>query len=215
MKIVLFLISFLMFYSSFSQFQGIVKYIGSVDTSNIEKKIDSLDKVKKDKVVLKDALYKVLSDTKSINYTLEFNSNESKFYKETSELEVKNVSFNLTEILGGKGLFYCKLKDRELLTQMEAYGEDFLISKNIDSLKWKLLNISKKIGKYNCYKATTQERVVNSKGIFFKEVVAWYTLDIPVSFGPKNFNNLPGLILQLKIDKFLFKAINISLKDDP
>ena len=70
----------------------------------------------------------------------------------------------------------------------------------------------KKIGQYNCYKATydkeVQERVFsfgsqnqnqNQNNLITKkvEVSAWFTPDIPVSTGPSWYQGLPGLILEV------------------
>lgn len=44
-----------------------------------------------------------------------------------------------------------------------------------------------------------------------RKVVAWYTTQIPYNFGPKDYNGLPGLILELQEDNLLIKASKISL----
>jgi len=195
----------------FSQSFGTIKYTGRVDTSKLEKKIDSLGEKQK---ILKDALNKVLLDTKSVNYTLKFNKYESVFLKEVNPLEVKNISFNLTELYGGKGKYYCNLKSKKLLRSTEAFGENFLINQSLDSLKWVLTSETKTIGKYKCYKATTSKKEKNSKGVFYKKIVAWYTPKINYPFGPKNYCNLPGLILELKINNFVFKATDILINEE-
>ena len=48
---------------------------------------------------------------------------------------------------------------------------------------------TKKIANYNCNKAT-----VNFRG---RDYTAWYTIQLPFSFGPWKFNGLPGLILEI------------------
>ena len=42
-------------------------------------------------------------------------------------------------------------------------------------------------------------------------MIAWYTPSIPFGFGPKGEYGLPGLILELEIEKILFKATKITL----
>jgi GLPGLI family protein len=54
---------------------------------------------------------------------------------------------------------------------------------------WVLINETKKIGAFNCLKATCHFRG--------RDYIAWYTLEIPVSYGPWKFQGLPGLILEV------------------
>ncbi|MNY31463.1 hypothetical protein D3C86_1656270 [compost metagenome] len=53
---------------------------------------------------------------------------------------------------------------------------------------WELKNETKTIGKYTCYKATT-----NFRG---RNYTAWYAPDIPLPYGPWKLQGLPGLILE-------------------
>jgi len=103
-----------------------------------------------------------------------------------------------------KGGYYNK--DKRIL-QLNAFGELFLITK--PKLNWKIQNDTKKIGEYNCFKATT-EIIVNSKGR--KQLItAWFTPKIPVSFGPLGYDGLPGLILELEIYKKIYFVKKIVL----
>jgi GLPGLI family protein len=54
---------------------------------------------------------------------------------------------------------------------------------------WALINETKKVGNFNCLKATCHFRG--------RDYIAWYTLEIPVSHGPWKFQGLPGLILEV------------------
>ena len=45
-----------------------------------------------------------------------------------------------------------------------------------------------------------------------RKVIAWYTPEIPYNFGPKDYNGLPGLILELQEDNLLISASKISIK---
>lgn len=73
--------------------------------------------------------------------------------------------------------------------------------------KWNLLTDKKKIGNFNCQKATTTFR-----GSLF---TAWFAIDIPVPFGPWKAKDLPGLILELSDSNNLIKikATKIALNN--
>lgn len=70
-------------------------------------------------------------------------------------------------------------------------NERYIVKDSTFSIKWKIdKSFSKKINEYNCFKASTTFRGRN--------YIAYFTPEIPISFGPFKFDNLPGLILQLE-----------------
>lgn len=60
---------------------------------------------------------------------------------------------------------------------------------------------SKKIGDFICYKAITKNKRV-----------VWFTPEIPLQFGPKQYRGLPGLILEVEIGKVSIVAVEIIFK---
>ncbi|WP_166386209.1 GLPGLI family protein [Polaribacter sp. 11A2H] len=103
-----------------------------------------------------------------------------------------------------KGVYYNK--DKRIL-QLNAFGELFLITK--PKLKWEIQKETKKIGEFECFKATT-EIIVNTKGRKHL-ITAWFTTKIPISFGPLGYDGLPGLILELEVYKKIYYAKKIML----
>lgn len=72
-------------------------------------------------------------------------------------------------------------------------SEEYFIIDSIPKLEWKLIpDEILNIKGYPCYKAKLQFRGSN--------LTAYYTMDIPVSFGPWKFDGLPGLILKISSD---------------
>ena len=67
----------------------------------------------------------------------------------------------------------------------------------LPDFNWKIFdNETKKIGQYECIKATCNFRGTN--------IIAYFTLEIPIPFGPWKFKDLPGLILEINVeDAFL------------
>src|SRR5690606_17876979 len=118
-------------------------------------------------------------------------------------------------MIGNDKKYYTNLKEGVSYKQVDAYGETFLIKDSINSLKWKFTKETKKINSFICYKATTSYIVTNKLGTFKKDVVAWYSPNIPYNYGPKNFGGLPGLIIELEDDKFIYvlEKIKFSSKD--
>ena len=82
-------------------------------------------------------------------------------------------------------------------------------------LKWELTGEVKKIDKYNCYQAISTERLFSRQGFYYnRQVEVWFTPDIPLNFGPKNYVGLPGLVLEVYRDQFNLKAVEINLNPE-
>lgn len=99
------------------------------------------------------------------------------------------------------------------INNIETYFTDIdwkptmLIKEDAFAWDWKLLGATKKIGDFNCQNAS-----IKFRGRTF---IAWFTIDIPVPFGPYKFKGLPGLILEINDSEKLWymKAIKINLKN--
>lgn len=80
----------------------------------------------------------------------------------------------------------------------------FYIIEN-EKLNWIFVNDSvKKIDTYSCKLATTK-----FKG---RTYFAWYSLELPISFGPYKFRGLPGLIMEVYDDKKQYHFQMLSIK---
>jgi len=149
-------------------------------------------------------------------YTLVFNREES-IYKEEEKLEAQ----------GGRGGFggftssltsgpkYKNIKSKEILIDQEFFGKQFLIKDDLNPIEWVMGKESKQIGQYMVFKATAtvpdtsfdissfrrpnggEDNKAEEKQERTVDVVAWYTLQVPVNQGPDNYWGLPGLILEV------------------
>ena len=154
------------------------------------------------------------------DYVLEFNSIEST-YKEIKKLETEEKGYNWMASYVGEniGKIYKNAQDKISINETEMMGKFFLVTEDLEKIKWKMSGESKKIGQYTCYKATytkQEEEKVFSFGSWNQnngtnqpkkpkkmrdvEVVAWFTPEIPVSSGPSWYQGLPGLILEVSDD---------------
>ncbi len=146
-----------------------------------------------------------IKNAKDITASLVFSNNESLYKLNTPMENDAENRINLTRTFAGKGdVFYNDVSnDLHLLQKSNAVGK-FLIDKK--PIIWEITQESKKIGSYTCFKAIKKD-TLNSK----RKTVAWFTPQIPVSFGPKEFNGLPGLILELKHPIISYRATKIKL----
>ncbi|MFN3756231.1 MAG: GLPGLI family protein [Flavobacterium sp.] len=101
------------------------------------------------------------------------------------------------EVLLYRSSYYYLIKnDGKEISHFEAIGSDtFNFSEKINSV-WQLINQDTLISGYACKKA-----VIKQAG---REWRAWYSTDIPVSFGPYKFYGLPGLIMNIKDSENIF-----------
>ena len=147
-------------------------------------------------------------------YILDFTKSESMF-KQKQELDGPKVPKSNGAIImiagmaGGTDVLYKNIKEKRMANKTDLMGKIFLIKDNLVSYDWELTGETKNIGNYTCYKAVFEKEeesieikmidgeVKEEKGIKKRTIIAWYTTDIPISNGPKNYGGLPGLILEV------------------
>ncbi len=156
----------------------------------------------------KAPIYKPPSILKDISFSL-IATNEKSIFR----LNEKMMGDDLENRRhASKSIYYKNLKNKEKLQQFPFFGKVYLISYEFNQPKWKLHKDSKKIGKYKCYKATYErvETTINQKTKNVK-TTAWYTLDIPLPFGPLEYDGLPGLILAVKTGGVYYIADKVEV----
>jgi GLPGLI family protein len=183
-----------------------IKYT-TINLDSSLKKNDS-SKINKASLIINKKIKEGEEELKKINFKLIYNKDKSIFYKESRlDIDKKKVRL-LSLILSLNDEVYFSNKE-SVLIQKNSFGENFLVK--MPSIKWNITSITKKIDKYVCYKALTFNTIENSKGKHKVKVEAWFTPEIPFNFGPKNYNGLPGLIIELKENENLtFQLKNIK-----
>ena len=148
-------------------------------------------------------------------FTLDFTKSES-MYKEEQELDApKGPSANggvMVMVMGGDGssdILYKNILENRTAHKTELLGKVFLIKDNLVAYDWELTGETKNIGNYTCYKAKFEieeedlqinmidGEVKEEKVTKKRTLVAWYTLEVPISNGPRDYGGLPGLILEV------------------
>ena len=155
-------------------------------------------------------------------YVLSFNKEESLFIEE-DQLDAISGATDSWGKNFAPGKQYKNVKTNTQLQEQEFYGKKFLVNDLLQPIKWKLESDSKKIGNYDCFKATasiptndltwysfswdklrdtseTENDSTQTKEIKMTLVEAWYAPQIPVRHGPLEYWGLPGLILEVSAD---------------
>lgn len=174
-----------------------------------------------------EAFVEQLNKLSEKTYTLVFNKTES-VYEEEVKLESPSVSLGGMNINLGDSKLYKNLKEKTFSREMDMMGKEFLVYDSLQKYDWVLVNETKQIGDYTCYKATytvsqeqqpaKSEGEEKEKGLLDllpapKDVVvtAWYTPQIPVSHGPGDYWGLPGLILEVNTGGITILCSKITL----
>lgn len=102
---------------------------------------------------------------------------------------------------------YLDFTDNIKIEQKEFMSRVFLIEGEPTQEKWKLTGEQKMILDYPCMQASQ----ITEKDT----IIAWFTPAIPVSAGPANYVNLPGLVLEVDINNGtrVLKAQSVDLKE--
>ena len=163
-------------------------------------------------------------------YNLSFNRNES-LYKEEESLEPPQPQGMVMVVMtsGESDIMYKNMSEKRYTSQNESLGKLFLVQDALPEHEWVMGTETKNIGEYTCYKATMEREIevmesgmsVNGDKELSDEVskktitiTAWYTPDIPVSFGPDQYHGLPGLILEVNDETTTLICSKIVLNPD-
>lgn len=155
---------------------------------------------------------------KGVEYKLIANRDASLF-KLIDKMSADEYSRNRRYVarVGGNGIYYTNIKTKERIHNFDVnrIGESISIKESLIS-NWQLSNEKKKIGEYNCLKAT-YIKTTKIKGIeetVSTEYTVWYAPELSFSFGPFNLSGLPGLILAIEYDNNYFVASNIKTHNE-
>jgi len=218
-KVVLVLsFSLLCFLAKAQDFQGKADYFSKRIVKKKTEKVETKTKEPLDPEFQK-AVEEAMKKASEKQYVLTFNKIEC-IYEEQQKLDkpeaTDGMSFSISFSSAGKK--YLNVKEKSSVVEDEIFGKEFLVVEPLVKPEWKLIDETKKIGDYNCFKAElvipVSEKQKNDYDEFLKKeekkpslfkmdkpedkvVTAWYSPEIPVSFGPDNYWGLPGLILEV------------------
>ena len=186
---------------------------------------------------MEKAFQEAMKSASEKKYTLSFNKSEC-LYEEQEQLEKPeapaNGGFSISVAFSGEGKKYLNLKDKICIEEADIFGKEFLIVEPLEKPDWKLLNETKKIGDYNCFKAELTVQVTEKQRKEYEEflkkeavkpalfkmdepkdkvIMAWYTPEIPVSFGPNKYWGLPGLILEINEEETIILCSKVTLSN--
>jgi len=179
MKKILVLFIIISWFEMFSQEKGIV-YYGHIESPGKGSAIGldfnsylAFDKNESYYVTAKDSL--------------ETDSNIENQKKTKTDGETKQIYIGKHTLEQGKQVYFDRKSDS--LWWNKKYKESIYGIEKRTPIKWSLENETKKIGDFNCKKA-----VGDFRG---RQYTAWYTVEIPVPYGPWKLLGLPGLILEV------------------
>ncbi|EZH74214.1 hypothetical protein ATO12_15215 [Aquimarina atlantica] len=168
--------------------------------------------------------YNIVNNPNGISFTstwkLYFDSNTSMYIKSketkainTPKEEVRGATTIRTEIKVLKSkktpFYFSDLDKKELVFRETVSQELYTIKDSIETIPWKLHDEFKKVGMYQCQKATTPFRG--------REYTVWFTTEVPISYGPWKLRGLPGLIMEAtdQTNKFKYEIAKIELGVNP
>lgn len=156
-------------------------------------------------------LYQDLDEVlSSLKGTLIVNDKTSSFIID-SEYSKNPRALRLAKSFAGNDEFYYGIEDSLNIRKKNFLNEEFYIIDNIIP-DWTITNEFKMIDNYKCYKATTEKSVIIKEKVKIHTVTAWFCPEVPISFGPKEFRGLPGLIFELHDDKVSYNLDRIENK---
>lgn len=140
----------------------------------------------------------------------EYNTSKMQLIFNASESLYKNFESEEEDVIeGGNGAMqfrmmrpknetYCNTATAQKLEMREFMGKRYLIKGEITQTPWKVTGEMEQVAGYNCMKATLTDTTAQGD---LRNVIAWFTPDIPRSIGPGNFGSLPGMILKVDINE--------------
>ncbi|WP_397444710.1 GLPGLI family protein [Polaribacter sp. R77954] len=188
---------------------GIVNYKYKIEDEYIPKEKFKKEKNQKLKINLNFINESLKNNQNKLIFTLKFNKHSSEYsMNKIIEVDIDKQLKYAIIVNRGKQVYYNSLNEKIIIYQTQTWGDQFNVVTNFEELNWELKRETKKIGEYNCFKAILirNDRIVE----------AWYTPQVNLRYGPKNYGGLPGLILELKENNITYyvSKLSFNLKKD-
>ncbi|MFN3753212.1 GLPGLI family protein [Flavobacterium sp.] len=234
---VLLIVSFLLmgFLANAQDFLGKAEYFSKRIAKKKTEKTESKPKEPIDPEFQK-AVQEALKKASEKQYLLTFNKTECLYEEEKALEKPQNnsdgISISISYVSSGKK--YLNVKEQQSFVEDNIFGKEFLITEPLVKPDWKLVDETKTIGDYTCFKAelvipVSEKQQQNYEEFLKKEekkpalfkmdkpedkvVTVWYTPEIPVSFGPDNYWGLPGLILEVNDGTNILLCSKVTLSN--
>lgn len=183
--------------------KGIITYKGMINEKFVDSFLTAYQK-KERPMAIRQKVVNDFNNAKPEEFILNFKNNESYYYKKP---DLEQETYNMGSRAGATP-YYVNNATGMIIEMSKYLG-------NIDhtQLDWEITNKTKKIGEYTCRQAKVNEKLYawRDGSYFYRTTTAWFTPEIPVNFGPKYYQGLPGLILQIEAKEFTLTAVKINL----
>lgn len=145
---------------------------------------------------------------KQVDYTLTFKGGTSNYYAE--EILGKEQGL-VNKIQGITGLYYSNIHNHDRFQELEVGGRSYIIQS--EPTKWEITGETKMVNGYMCRKAVATKSETSTRTGKDREqkIVAWFAPEIPIPFGPEGYGGLPGLILEMTLDRNYFYVTKVDL----
>jgi len=196
--------------NTFAQTSG--KVIYNVTIEDIYK-----DKTDTKKQIV-DFFDEVRKQASNIKLNLIFNKKYSKFQAIKSlPIEGYQMPYGMAKKIISNGVYYQNKDSIKSFRHKTVSGENFFINEDKEIINWEIQkHLKKKIGAFNCMKAIGSFNITNSNSKKENKfnIIAWFTTEIPASYGPLGYGFLPGLILELKQGPITYSFKSFEKLDD-
>lgn len=193
-------------------------FFGQVNSAEIIYKV-KFERKKMDTTSLQSK--KVYSVFDKVYQELDFIEIKLIFYKNKSSFEViefmeiddkrrffRNKSKGLADLNSN---FYHDINQNIRIREKEYDGKKYNITSPFDNIDWIVTQESKRINNLICFKALSTKSFRSKGKTVNLKVEAWFTPDISIPVGPKNYTNLPGLIIELREGRKTYYATKIRI----
>ena len=186
--------------ASSQKMEGVVSYEQVYHWAKIYARLDFLSQEQKDREMLTWGS----KDESKTRMKMYFTPTQSNYtYDEDQGDEDRRYSWRKQE--------YVIFRDFEKETKteiIEMLGKTYLIEDSLKAPKWKVMNQIKDINGHVCMLAVTEDTIKRQK------IEAWFAHDLPVSAGPGQYFGLPGLIMELDVNKgdLVITATKVEMK---
>ena len=142
-----------------------------------------------------EAMKARVPEFRSTNMQLAFRGDES-LYKMVEEDEDEEINGGQMRFRRPSSEIYRHTGKGIRIEEREFNGKKYLIEDSLTVRPWKIGTETKKIGDFECFKATLKDSIRRQE----ISIVAWFAPDIPAAVGPSSMGSLPGLILEVDVN---------------